>query len=175
MNVLAFAASNSKQSITKVLATYAASMIDNANVDVLDINDYEIPLFSEDREKELGQPEQARAFLQKISNADAIIVSYAEHNGTYTAAYKNLFDWTSRISKDVFQHKPVVFLSTSPGPGGAANVLASAVNSAPHFAADMKASVSVPSFHDNFDLESNTVTSDKIQYELQKAVHLLAA
>ncbi|MBE9539559.1 MAG: NAD(P)H-dependent oxidoreductase [Proteobacteria bacterium] len=175
MNVLAFAASNSKKSINKVLAAYTANLIESATVDVLDINDYEMPLFSEDREKELGKPEQAREFIQKIGNADAIIVSFAEHNGTYTAAYKNLFDWASRITKDVFQNKPTVFLSTSPGPGGAATVLESAVNSAPHFAADMKASISVPSFYDNFDLDANTVTSDKIQHELLQAMQLLAA
>ena len=175
MNVLAFAASNSKKSINKVLATYAANLIENADVEILDINDYEMPIFSEDREKELGQPEQARAFYKKISEADAIIVSYAEHNGGYTAAYKNLFDWTSRISKDVFQHKPVVFLSTSPGPGGAANVLESAVNSAPHFSADLRASISVPSFNENFDSATKRMTNTNVQREIQQAVQLLAA
>lgn len=174
MNILAFAASNSRTSINKVLATYAANLIENAVVDVLDINDYEMPIFSEDREEKLGQPEQAVTFLQKMGDADAIIVSYAEHNGGYTAAYKNLFDWTSRISRDVFQQKPVVFLSTSPGPGGAVNVLASAVDSGPHFAADIRASVSVPSFYENFDLETNSVTNPEIQLKLQSAVSLLA-
>jgi len=175
MNVLAFAASNNKLSINRTLAAYAASLIQGANVEILDISDYEMPIFSDDREKQLGHPEQAKAFFQKISDADAIIVSYAEHNGTYTAAYKNLFDWTSRISKDVFQHKPVVFLSTSPGPAGAANVLATAVQSAPHFSADLRASLSVPSFHDNFDIQANTLISSTIQKGLQQAMQLLAA
>jgi chromate reductase len=173
MNVLAFAASNSKQSINRRLATYAASLIAEANVEILDIDDYEMQIFSEEREKELGQPEQAKAFFQKIADADAIIVSFAEHNGTYTAAYKNLFDWTSRINKDVFQHKPALFLSTSPGPGGAASVLASAVNSAPYFAANLKSSMSVPSFHDNFDSKANTLVNAGIQHELRQAVQLL--
>jgi len=175
MNVLAFAASNNRQSINRTLASYAANLIENASVEVLDIDDYEMPIFSDDRERDLGKPEQARAFFQKISNADAIIVSFAEHNGSYTAAYKNLFDWTSRISKDVFQNKPAVFLSTSPGPGGASSVLASAVDSAPYFAADIKASISVPSFHDNFDIEANNITNTVIRNELQRAVQLLAA
>jgi NAD(P)H-dependent FMN reductase len=175
MNVLAFAASNSKQSINRTLATYAAHLIEGARVETLDIGDYEMPIFSIDRENELGQPALAKAFYQKIGDADAVIVSYAEHNGTYTAAYKNLFDWTSRISREVFQHKPVLFLSTSPGPGGAANVLASAVNSAPHFAADLKASISIPSFHDNFDTEASQLINTGMQRELQQAVQLLAA
>jgi NAD(P)H-dependent FMN reductase len=173
MNVLAFAASNSKQSINRKLATYAANLMADVNVEILDINNYEMPIFSEEREKELGQPEPATAFLRKIADADAIIISFAEHNGTYTAAYKNLFDWTSRIDKHVFQHTPALFLSTSPGPGGAASVLASAVSSAPYFAADLKASMSVPSFHDNFDSESNSLVNAAMRDELQRAVQLL--
>ncbi len=174
MNVLAFAASNSKQSINRQLASYAAHLIEGARVEILDINDYEMPIFSEDRERELGQPEQARAFLRKIAEADAVIVSFAEHNGSYTAAYKNLFDWTSRITTDVFQHKPALYLSTSPGPGGAASVLAAAVESAPHFAADLKASLSLPSFHDNFDIGTGQLTNAEILQELRQAVQSLS-
>ena len=49
MKVLAFAASNSKKSINKQLVTYAAGLIDDAQVETLDLNDYELPLFSEDK------------------------------------------------------------------------------------------------------------------------------
>jgi chromate reductase len=173
MKVLAFAASNNKQSINRTLAAYAAGLVENAEIEVLDINEFEMPIFSDERENELGQPEQARRFFQKIGEADAIVMSYAEHNGSYSAAYKNLFDWTSRINKDVFQHKPALFLSTSPGPGGAASVLASAVNSAPYFAANLKSSMSVPSFHDNFDSKANALVNAGIQHELRQAVQLL--
>jgi NAD(P)H-dependent FMN reductase len=173
MKVLAFAASNNKQSINRTLAAYAAGLMDNADVEVLDINDYEMPIFSDEREKELGQPELARKFFQKIGGADAIIVSYAEHNGSYTAAYKNLFDWTSRINSKVYQNTPMLMLSTSPGPGGAANVLAAAKKSAPHFAADVKASISVPSFYDNFDVDTNQLTNAQIKREIEQAVQLL--
>ena len=173
MKVLAFAASNSKKSINRTLANYAANLIENAQVELLDINDYEMPLFSIDREVELGSPQQAKDFFGKIAAADAIVVSFAEHNGSYTAAYKNLFDWVSRIDTKVFQQKPVVYLSTSPGPGGAKNVLASAVQSGPHFGADLKSSLSIPSFHTNFDQDANTVTNIDIQRELEQAIRTL--
>jgi chromate reductase len=78
------------------LATYAASLVADATVEIIDINDYEMPLFSQDKEEVLGQPDAAKAFYAKLGQADAIIISFAEHNGSYTAAYKNLFDWTSR-------------------------------------------------------------------------------
>ena len=132
-----------------------------------DINDYEMPLFSEDKEKELGQPELAKQFFAKLGEADAIIISLAEHNGSYTAAYKNLFDWTSRVDMKLFQNKAVVYLSTSPGPGGGASVLAAATNSAPYFAADVKGSLSIPSFYDNFDMENQTLKNAELKDKLQ--------
>jgi len=173
MKVLAFAASNSKNSINKQLATYTANLIEGAEVEVLDINDYEMPIFSEDREKELGHPEQAQAFYKKLGEADAIIISFAEHNGSYTAAYKNLFDWTSRIDMKVFQNKPMLMLATSPGPGGAGSVLAAASGSAPYFAADVKASISIPSFYDNFDVEKAQLTNPELIDKLVTATTLL--
>ena len=46
MNLLTFAASSSKTSINKQLATYAVSLLDDAEVEVLDLSEYELPLFS---------------------------------------------------------------------------------------------------------------------------------
>ncbi|AQS39586.1 putative flavoprotein [Shewanella psychrophila] len=173
MKLLAFAASNSSKSINKQLATYAASIVEGADVEILDINDYEMPIFSQDREEELGQPELAQKFFAKLGEADGIIISFAEHNGSYTAAYKNLFDWTSRIDMKVFQNKPMVLLATSPGPGGAKSVLAAASGSAPYFAADVKASLSIPSFFDNFDMEKGELKNDELKSALTEAVFKL--
>lgn len=175
MKILAFGASNSSTSINKALARYAASLIEAASVEVLDLNDFELPLFSEDREREIGQPKLAQNFLAKIASADAIIVSFAEHNGSYSAAFKNLFDWASRINRDVYQHKPVVFLATSPGPGGAKNVLKAASESAKYFAADLKGSLSIPSFYDNFDSNTEQITNPELQQALKNTVNTLIA
>ncbi|OAN13093.1 NADPH-dependent FMN reductase [Photobacterium jeanii] len=170
MKVLAFAASSSKQSINKQLIQASSQYLTDAEVEIIDINDYEMPLFSVDREAELGQPEQAQAFFKKIGDADAVIIAFAEHNGSYTAAYKNLFDWTSRIDQKVFQNKPMVMLATSPGPGGAQNVLAAAANSAPYFAGDVKAHLSIPSFYDNCDPQTGAVTNPELLDQLKSAL-----
>lgn len=170
MNILAFAASSSRNSINKQLVTYATTLLENVAVEILDINDYEMPLFSEDREQELGHPDAAKAFLEKIRAADALVVSYAEHNGSYTAAYKNLYDWASRIEQKVYQGKPMVLLATSPGPGGASNVLAMATNSAPFFGAEVKATLSLPLFHDIFDSDAGRLTNTEAQTQLEAAV-----
>nr|VVV05486.1 2-hydroxy-1,4-benzoquinone reductase [Aliivibrio wodanis] len=174
MKILALAASSSSTSINKQLATYAASLVPNSDIDVLDLNDFEMPIFSEDKEKELGQPEPAKRFFQKIGEADAIVISYAEHNGSYAAAFKNVFDWTSRIDMKVYQGKPVIMLATSPGPGGAATVLAAAIGSAPYFAADVKGSLSIPSFYDNFDMEKGELRNEELVQQLKTAMSALA-
>jgi len=173
MKILAFAASNSRNSINKQLVAYAASLVEDAEIEVLDLNDYELPLFSEDREKELGHPGLAKAFIAKIAASDALMVSFAEHNGSYSAAYKNLFDWSSRMGKKVFQDKPMVLLSTSPGPRGGASVLAAATGSMPFFGGDVKASLAIPSFHENFDVERGVLRNEELNAKLIEAASQL--
>ena len=170
MKILAFAASNSTQSINRQLLSYASTLIEDADIEVLDINDYEMPLYSSDREAAHGIPDEAHRFYQNIGAADALLISFAEHNGSYTAAYKNLYDWTSRIDMKVYQNKPTVMLSTSPGAGGGANVLATATTSAPFFGADLKASMSIPSFFDSFDNASGHPSDSGLVQKLQTTV-----
>ncbi len=170
MKVLAFAASSSTQSINKKLVTYACSLLENAEVEILDLNDFEMPLFSVDWEKEIGHHELAKAFLDKIANGDAVMISFAEHNGSYSAAYKNLFDWCSRINPKVYQGKPMVLLSTSPGPRGAGNVLALATNSMKFFDGDVKATFSMPSFNENFNVEKGIVCNNELDLKLREVV-----
>jgi len=72
----------------------------------------------------------------------------------------------------VFQDKAMLLLSTSPGAGGAANVLAAATQSAPYFGAHVKASISLPSFYDNFDIANGVLLNNEIKDELIEAVNL---
>ncbi len=173
MKLLAFAASNSRASINKSLVIYASSLVENAEVDLIDLNDYEMPIYSSDRENESGIPQLAQNFYDKISQADAVMISFAEHNGSYTAAYKNLFDWASRIDIKVYQDKPMVLLATSPGPGGAASVLAAAKGSAPYFGMDVRADLSIGKFYDEFDMEKGELKNAAVNDKLMTAVSLL--
>jgi NAD(P)H-dependent FMN reductase len=170
MKVLAFGASSSKKSINKQFATYAANLIEGSEVEVLDLNDYELPIFSEDREQELGKPQLALDFIQKISETDLVIISYAEHNGGYTAAYKNLLDWCSRVSKEAFGGKPMLLLGTSPGPGGANGTLEFAKKTVHYFKGELKGSFSLPSFYKNFDAETQVITNEELSSELKKVI-----
>jgi NAD(P)H-dependent FMN reductase len=177
MNLTVFAASSSRSSINKKLAIHAASLLAKTSpeivIEVLDLNDYELPLFSEDKEKELGQPDLAKQFLTKLGRSDALIISFAEHNGSYSAAYKNLFDWCSRLKPKVYQNKPMVLLATSPGPGGASSVLSAAVNSMGFFDGEVKGSFSLPSFYNNFDMENSRLSDRKLTAKLKQVVENL--
>lgn len=175
MKVLAFAASNSRSSINKRLVTHAAEVfaqeIDTtAETEVIDLNDYELPIYSEDREADGGVPELAKALYAKLGEADAILISYAEHNGNYSAVWKNTFDWMSRIDQKVFQDKPMVIMATSPGQGGGGRVLKIAEDSIGVFGANVKGSVSVATFGDNFDRERGRLTHGESSAALKAAL-----
>lgn len=170
MKIIAFAGSNSKNSINKKLATYAAHLFGNADVEVLDLNDYEMPLFSVDIEKEIGQHPLAKAFLAKIAEADILVVSLAENNGNYSVAFKNVFDWCSRINVKVFQEKPMLLMATSTGAKGETNVLGIAKNAFPFYGGNVKATFSLPSFNDNFDLEKGIISDENLDKELKNCL-----
>ena len=168
MRILAFAASNSSHSINRQLVNYAASLVEGAEVEQLDIHDYEMPIYRAEREEADGIPQLAHDFLARIAAADALIVSFAEHNGAYSAAFKNLFDWCSRIGRDVWQSKPMVILATSPGGRGGQSVLEFAVGSAPRFGAELVGHLSVPKFGEAF--ADGRLTDPALDAELRALV-----
>ena len=142
MRTLAFAASNHSNSINRALVGYAAARLEalypDAEIEFADINDYEMPIYSIDREAADGVHPLARDFYDKIGAADALIVSFAEYNGFVTAALKNIQDWMSRIETKIWQDKPTTLLAASPGPRAGANGLRTQEFVAPFFGMDIK-------------------------------------
>ncbi|WP_452232121.1 NADPH-dependent FMN reductase [Lacinutrix sp. MEBiC02595] len=149
-NIIAFAGSNSKQSINKQLASYAGNLVQEAKVEVLDLNDFELPLYGIDYETEHGIPENAKVFLEKIKSSDGIILSLAEHNGAYATVFKNIFDWMSRIDGKLWSEKPMLLMATSPGGRGGSSVLEIAKGRFPFMGGNIIADFSLPLFNDNF-------------------------
>lgn len=180
MKLLAFAATTSKQSINKQVIGYAAKLIEggliqDATVTTIDLNDFEMPIYSIDREKEDGIPAAAHEFFKAIGDADGVLISFAEHNGSYAAAYKNIHDWASRIDAKVYQGKPSVLLATSPGGRGGQGVLAAAVSAASHHGHELRGSVSIPSFFKSFDSEAGVITNPEVDAALRDALTALGS
>lgn len=168
--IIAFGASSSKQSINKQLATFIANQFQNVSVEILDLNNYELPIYSVDKEKEYGIHPLAQEFYNKLGSADLIIISFAEHNGAYSSAFKNIFDWTSRVNTKTFQEKPMLLLATSPGPRGGSSVLEIATKRFPFQGGIVKGSFSLPSFNENFDVV-NGIINPEYKNQLLKIVN----
>ena len=165
--VLAFAGSTSSTSINKQLATFAAESLQNTSFDLVDLRGYKMPIYSTDEEKN-GFPEDAKKFSALLDNYDGFILSLAEHNGSYAAAFKNIFDWSTRVEKNFFRDKPLLLMATSPGGRGGATVLNAAATSFPHMGAKSITTFSLPGFYDNFK-EGKIVNEDYLN-ELKKSV-----
>jgi chromate reductase len=174
MKIIALGASSSRHSINKELATYAAGQFHHAEVEVVDINDFPLPMYSIDLEREQGIPQNAALFTEKLTGADLLILSLAEHNGSYTAAFKNLFDWASRVKLRMFDGPKMWLLSAATGKGGGKAVMESAVKRFPKHGAEMLCTFSFPEFYHNYTPEHGIINAP-LQTEFLKQVKLIQA
>ena len=172
-NIIAFAGSNSKNSINKQLAAYASNQLEGAETTVLDLNDFELPVYGIDLENEHGIPDNAHRLLDLIKNSDGIVLSLAEHNGSYAAVFKNTYDWMSRIDNKLWSNVPMLLMATSPGGRGGASVLDTAANGFKHLGGNVVATFSLPSFGTNFS-ETGIANAD-LSNQLNTAIETLAA
>ena len=169
--IIAFAGSDSKTSINKQLVTYATSFIEDETIkiEILDLNDYQLPTYSINVEKESGFPENVNKFLEKLKDADGILLSLAEHNHAYTAVFKSLMDWLSRIELKFFYNKPMLLMSASPGARAAISVFDMATSRFPAHGSNIVSTYNFPSFYDNF--KEGKVVDNQLNEDLKNAVH----
>ena len=176
MKILAIAGSNSDTSINKMLVTYAASLIPNAEVEIVDMNTFEMTIYKHQREVESGVPQEAKNFAEKIDASDILLVSLSEHNGTYSSAFKNVFDWTSRIKeRAVWNEKPMLLMATAPGGRGGLGVLEAAEKRFPLHGGNIVETFSLPFFNDNFNRESLSISNEEKNNELKEKMSKIAA
>ncbi|MFT5164276.1 MAG: chromate reductase [Alteromonadaceae bacterium] len=117
--IVAIAGSLRQQSFNAVLANIAgkSAMFAGAEVELLNLADYDIPLFNEDFEKQPA-PQGVQLLKDKIRQADGMLVVSPEYNGSISGVLKNALDWVSRTEVDqtpAFRDTTVALLSTSPG------------------------------------------------------------
>ena len=166
--IIAFAGSDSKTSINKQLVTYATTFTEGFEVEILDLNDYPLPTYSVNIENESGFPENAKLFLEKLKSADGFIISLAEHNNAYTAVFKSLMDWLSRIELNFFFNKSMLLMSTSPGARAGISSFTMGKDRFPRHSAEIVSTFNLPSFYDNF--KDDKITDEALNDELIKAV-----
>ncbi|CAN1573078.1 COG0431 Predicted flavoprotein [Flavobacteriaceae bacterium] len=170
MKILGFAGSNSTTSINKKLVTYATTFFKTAAINILDLNDFEMPIYSVELEKSMGIPSEAKIFAAHIDSSDFLIISLAEHNGAYSAAFKNIFDWISRIpNRKAFGEKHMLLMATSPGPRGGLTVLEIAKNRFQYSGGIIAETFHLPSFNENF-VETKGIISKFLLQQLQQKI-----
>ena len=166
--IIAFSGSNSKTSINQQLVEAIA--IKHESIETLNLRDFEAPLYGIDLENESGIPASMIALKEKMKEADGFLVSSPEHNGSMPAVLKNTIDWLSRIEPKVFDDKPTVFLSTSPGPRGGVSALEHLVAIMPYRGANIVGSYSIGSFNDHYN---NGELSEEIINNLKPIIEKL--
>ena len=120
--ILALAGSTRRESFNHRLVTIAAAAARaaGAEVTVIRLSDYPLPLFDEDLEAAQGPPPAARELKRLMSAQDGFLIAAPEYNSSITAVLKNAIDWASRPAPQepplvAFRGKVAGLLSASPG------------------------------------------------------------
>src|SRR3954470_11575653 len=96
--ILAFAGSLRREYYNKKLVSVAARAARDAGAEVtlIDLRDFPLPLFDQDLEAGQGMPEAGASLKQLVAGHDGLIVASPEYNSSVTAVLKNSLDWASR-------------------------------------------------------------------------------
>ncbi len=121
--ILAFAGSARKDSLNKKLLKIAVEGAQAAGADVtlVDLADFELPLFNQDLESDMGMPDIAGKFKRLMIAHDGFLIASPEYNSAFSPLLKNTIDWASRSESDdepplmAYRGKTAAILSTSPG------------------------------------------------------------
>jgi NAD(P)H-dependent FMN reductase len=120
--ILAFAGSTRRESFNKKLASIAAKGARDAGAEVtlIDLKDFPLPLFDQDLEAEQGMPENGKKLKQLFIDHAGLLIASPEYNSSITAVLKNAIDWASRPapgepSLAAFRGKVATLMSASPG------------------------------------------------------------
>ena len=120
--ILAFAGSLRRDSFNKKLVSIAAHGAREAGAEVtlIDLKDFPLPLFDQDLEAEQGMPENGKKLKKLFIDHDGLLIASPEYNSSITAVLKNAVDWVSRPAPNEpplvgFKGKVATLMSTSPG------------------------------------------------------------
>ena len=120
--ILAFAGSLRRDSFNQKLVPIAAKGAREAGAEVtlIALKDFPLPLFDQDLEAEQGMPENGKKLKQLFIDHDGLLIAAPEYNSSITAVLKNAIDWVSRPAPGepslvAFRGKVATLMSASPG------------------------------------------------------------
>ncbi|MEE9354486.1 MAG: NAD(P)H-dependent oxidoreductase [Methylococcaceae bacterium] len=122
LSILAFSGSTRRDSFNQRLVREAAKGVETGGltVSLISLRDYPMPLFDQDLEAELGQPESLKELKQLMLSHQGLLLACPEYNSSISGVLKNTIDWLSRKKPDeaplvCFKGKVVSLMSASPG------------------------------------------------------------
>lgn len=122
VKLLAFSGSLRQGSLNQTLVEHAAKLAENhgAQVKVIRLADYPMPLYDQDIEDEKGIPDEALKFRELLKSHQGFLISSPEYNSSISGALKNAIDWASRPKEgeeplECFKCKAVGLMAASPG------------------------------------------------------------
>ena len=120
--ILAFAGSTREDSFNARLVRIAAESARRAGADVtlMDLRDYPLPVFNQDLEREEGLPESAVRLKQVFKDHNGLLIASPEYNSSISPLLKNTIDWVSRPVEGeprlaAYQGKVASLMAASPG------------------------------------------------------------
>lgn len=120
--ILAFAGSTRADSYNKKLVKISSIGATEAGADVtvIDLRDFPMPIYDGDLEQKEGLPSNARKLKDIMLAHQGFLISSPEYNSSISAVFKNMIDWTSRQSEGeitlaCFKNKVAGIMSASPG------------------------------------------------------------
>ena len=120
--ILAFAGSARTASFNKQLIKIAVQGARDAGAEVtlIDLRDYPLPLFDQDLEASSGIPENGLKLKKLFLENDGLLIASPECNSSFSPLFKNTIDWVSRSSPGeaglaAFNGKVATIMSASPG------------------------------------------------------------
>jgi len=169
--IVAFTGSNNPNSINEKLVQAIIKKFPDQHIEFIDLKKINVPIYSQKIEHN-GIPAPIKQLFQLFTETDAFIIASPEHNGLPSAFLKNMIDWLSRIDQQFFNDKPVLLLSTSPGPSGGKTHLQILQKLVLRWGALFVEQYSLGSFYQNFDLNTMSITNQKENVELKKSMQV---
>lgn len=170
--MLVIVGSNSSTSINEQLTKAVLKELDLKN-EFIDLKSLNIPMFSEDLEREIKSPEGILFLLEKLATHQHIFIATNEHNGTVSAFLKNIFDWLSRIQLKFLADKKVFILSTSNGKRGGLGANETLQKLVTRFGCEVFEYYAFSAFSDNFDINNQKITNETYLQELENKLNNL--
>lgn len=152
--ILAFSGSARRESLNRKLLAAATEAVRAAGgaVTVVDLNEFDLPLYHGDLEEQAGLPAAAVRLVELVQAHAGLLIASPEYNSQMTPLLKNTIDWVSRAEENPFTGKVAAVVAASPGALGGARSLQHARHLLLHLGCHVApAQCILPRAHEAFD------------------------